>query len=101
LPDIDYPFHDKIIVVTNCERICAGRKKINFSKAFASQAVGWPPTAKLSSVNEFAVPPAVAGSSGSVATVTGDSITSATAVGSKRAGNSTAWQTAVTKVNRQ
>jgi putative transposase len=22
LPDIDYPFHDKVIVVTNCGRIC-------------------------------------------------------------------------------
>ena len=40
LPDIDYPFHDKIIVVTNCGRICLGRKKINFSKVFAGQAVG-------------------------------------------------------------
>src|SRR6202048_3510792 len=40
LPDIDYPFHDKIIVVTNCGRICLGRKKINFSTVFAGQAVG-------------------------------------------------------------
>jgi len=24
LPDIDYPFHDKVIVVTNCECICLG-----------------------------------------------------------------------------
>jgi len=31
LPDIDYPFHDKVIVVTNCGRICLGNKKINFS----------------------------------------------------------------------
>jgi hypothetical protein len=22
LPDIDYPFHLKIVVVTNCDRIC-------------------------------------------------------------------------------
>src|SRR5574340_513846 len=34
LPDIDYPFHDKVIVVTNCGRICLGRKKINLSTAF-------------------------------------------------------------------
>ncbi len=27
LPDIDYPLHDKTIVVTNCGRICLGRKK--------------------------------------------------------------------------
>ncbi len=40
LPDIDYPFQDKIIVVTNCGRICLGRKKINFSTVFAGQAVG-------------------------------------------------------------
>jgi putative transposase len=40
LPDIDYPFHDKIVVVTNCGRSCLGRKKINFSTVFAGQAVG-------------------------------------------------------------
>ena len=40
LPDIDYPFHLKIIVVTRCGRICLGRKKINFSTVFAGQAVG-------------------------------------------------------------
>jgi transposase len=40
LPDIDYPFHDKVIVVTNCGRICLGNKKINFSTVFAGQAVG-------------------------------------------------------------
>jgi len=33
LPDIDYPFHDKTIVVTRCGRICLGRKKINFSQS--------------------------------------------------------------------
>ena len=40
LPDLDYPFHDKVIVVTRCGRICMGRKKINFSQVFAGQAVG-------------------------------------------------------------
>jgi putative transposase len=39
LPDIDYPLHDKTIVVTRCGRISLG-KKINFSKVFAGQAVG-------------------------------------------------------------
>jgi len=39
LPDIDYPFHDKTIVVTRGGRICLGRKKINFSQVFAGQAV--------------------------------------------------------------
>jgi putative transposase len=40
LPDIDYPLHDKTMVVTGCGRICLGRKKINFSTVFAGQAVG-------------------------------------------------------------
>ena len=40
LPDIDYPFHDRTIVVTHCGRICLGKKKINFSMVFAGQAVG-------------------------------------------------------------
>ena len=40
LPDIDYPLHDKTIVVSRCGRICLGRKKINFSQVFAGQAVG-------------------------------------------------------------
>ena len=39
VPDIDYPFHDKMIVVTNCGRICLDNKKINFSTAFAGHAV--------------------------------------------------------------
>src|SRR5207244_10746863 len=38
--DIDYPLHDKTIVVTRCGRICLGEKKINFSTVFAGQAVG-------------------------------------------------------------
>ena len=40
LPDIDYPFHDKVVVVTRCGRICLSSKKINFSQVFAGQAVG-------------------------------------------------------------
>lgn len=40
LARIDYPFHDKTIVVTRCGRICLGNKKINFSQVFAGQAVG-------------------------------------------------------------
>src|SRR6202045_4773048 len=40
LPDIDYPFHDKTIVVTHCGRICLGNKKVNLSTVFAGQAVG-------------------------------------------------------------
>ena len=40
LPEIDYPFHDKVITVTHCGRICLKRKKINFSVVFAGQNVG-------------------------------------------------------------
>ncbi len=40
LPDIDYPFHDKTITVTNCGRICIKKKKINLSIVFAGQTVG-------------------------------------------------------------
>jgi len=38
--DIDYPLHDKTIVVTRCGRIGLGNQKINFSQVFAGQAVG-------------------------------------------------------------
>jgi len=40
LPDVDYPLHEKTIVVTRCGRIGLGKKKINFSQVFAGQAVG-------------------------------------------------------------
>ena len=40
LPEIDYPYADKTIVVTHCGRICMGRKKVNFSTVFAGQKVG-------------------------------------------------------------
>ncbi len=40
LSDIDYPLHDKTIVVTQCGRICLGSIKINLSQVFAGQAVG-------------------------------------------------------------
>src|SRR5436189_5119193 len=40
LPELDYPFHDSTIHVTNCGRICLHRKKINLSTVFAGQAVG-------------------------------------------------------------
>jgi transposase InsO family protein len=40
LTELDYPFHDKTIHVTSCERICLHRKKINLSLVFAGQAVG-------------------------------------------------------------
>jgi putative transposase len=40
LPDLEYPFHDRTIMVTRCGRICMGKLKINLSQAFAGQKVG-------------------------------------------------------------
>lgn len=37
LPEIDYPFHDQNIIVTNCGRTCRYRKKINVSTVLAEQ----------------------------------------------------------------
>jgi hypothetical protein len=35
-----YPFHERTIKVTQCGRICIGRRKINLSTVFAGQYVG-------------------------------------------------------------
>jgi putative transposase len=40
LSDLEYPFHDRTITVSNCGRICIGRRKINLSTVFAGQNVG-------------------------------------------------------------
>jgi transposase InsO family protein len=40
LQEIDYPFHDKALMVTSCGRICMHRKKINLSTVMAGQKVG-------------------------------------------------------------
>ncbi len=40
LGDLQYPFHDRTIIVTSCGRICIGKRKINLSQAFAGQTVG-------------------------------------------------------------
>lgn len=40
LPDLEYPFHDKTVIVTSCGRICLHSKKINFSQVFAGQKIG-------------------------------------------------------------
>src|SRR5690606_3845825 len=37
VPELDYPFHDKDIVVTACGRTCMNRKKINISTELAGQ----------------------------------------------------------------
>ena len=40
LPEIDYPFHDRDVLVTHCGRICMHRKKINISTVMAGQRLG-------------------------------------------------------------
>ena len=40
LSELEYPFHDRTITVTQCGRICFGHRKINLSTVFAGQNVG-------------------------------------------------------------
>lgn len=40
LPEVEYPFHDMMVTVTHCGRICLNSKKINFSVVFSGQNVG-------------------------------------------------------------
>jgi transposase InsO family protein len=40
LPEVDYPFHDRDILVTACGRICMHRKKVNISTVMAGQRLG-------------------------------------------------------------
>jgi putative transposase len=40
LGELEYPLHDRTITVTQCGRICIGRRKINLSLVFAGQNVG-------------------------------------------------------------
>ena len=40
LPELDYPFHDRVVLVTACGRICMHRKKINVSTVLAGQKLG-------------------------------------------------------------
>lgn len=35
-----YPGYDKILLITNCGRMCLNRHKIHIGKAFANQPVG-------------------------------------------------------------
>ncbi|MBB4277156.1 hypothetical protein GGE12_004954, partial [Rhizobium mongolense] len=39
-PEIDYPFHDRDALVTNCGRICIYRKTINIATVLAGQKLG-------------------------------------------------------------
>ena len=40
LGELEYPLHDRTVMVTSCGRICIGRRKINLSHVFAGQLVG-------------------------------------------------------------
>ena len=40
ISELEYPFHDRTIVVTHCGRICMHNKKINLSHVFAGQRLG-------------------------------------------------------------
>jgi putative transposase len=40
LDELYYPFHDRTVTVTQCGRVCIGRRKINLSTVFAGQNVG-------------------------------------------------------------
>jgi hypothetical protein len=40
LPELEYPFHDRDILVTACGRICMHRKKINISSVLAGHRLG-------------------------------------------------------------
>jgi len=40
LPEVEYPLHDRDVIVTTCGRICLFRKKINISTALAGQRLG-------------------------------------------------------------
>jgi putative transposase len=40
IQELTYPFHDRIITVTNCGRICIRKRKVNLSRVFAGQDVG-------------------------------------------------------------
>ena len=40
LPEVEYPFHDKEVLVTTCGRICMHNKKVNLSQVFSGQKLG-------------------------------------------------------------
>jgi transposase InsO family protein len=40
LPELNYPLHDRDVVITACGRLCLHRKKINISTVLAGQRVG-------------------------------------------------------------
>jgi len=40
LPPVEYPLHDRTIVITSCGRICMGKTKVHLSQVFSGQQVG-------------------------------------------------------------
>jgi transposase InsO family protein len=40
LPKLDYPLHDRDVMVTSCGRICMYRKRVNISSVLAGQRLG-------------------------------------------------------------
>ena len=40
LGELEYPLHDRTVMVTACGHICIGRRKVNLSRVFAGQKVG-------------------------------------------------------------
>jgi hypothetical protein len=40
LPELEYPSHDRTVMVTLCGRLCLGTRRINLSTVFAGQSVG-------------------------------------------------------------
>ena len=40
LTELEYPFHDQAITITQCGRLCFGHRKISISTVFAGQKVG-------------------------------------------------------------
>jgi transposase InsO family protein len=40
LPTVEYPFHDRDVLVTHCGRICMHRKRVNISTVLAGQRLG-------------------------------------------------------------
>jgi len=40
LPELTYPLHDRVVMVTHCGRICMHRKRVNVSTVLAGQRLG-------------------------------------------------------------
>lgn len=40
LPDVTYPGYDRSVLISNCGRVCIGKRKIHIGKALSNQPVG-------------------------------------------------------------